>query len=147
VFDAGSDLFGIGPSVRWNLFDAGRLRSVVDAAEARAEQARIRWERAVLTALEEGENAMTAFVREQARRRALLEAVAQARLAADLAQRQYAEGLSDFQPVLDSQRTLSDLEDDLARSDAAVATNLVALYRALGGGWETMPGLDVAARG
>ncbi len=144
-FETGSTFFGVGPSIRWNLFDAGRLRDLVHASEARAEQALIRWERAVLLALEEGENAMTLFLREQARRRALLEAVAHARLAADLAQRQYADGLSDFQPVLDSQRTHSDLEDDVARSEAAVAATLVALYRARGGGWESMAGLGAAA--
>ena len=129
-------MLGIGPSIRWNLFDAGRLRRRVEARDARAEQARVRWERAVLTALEEAENAMTAFVREQARRRSLLEAAGQARRAVELAQRQYGEGLSDFQVVLDSERTLADLEDGLAQSDAAVATSLVALYKALGGGWE-----------
>jgi NodT family efflux transporter outer membrane factor (OMF) lipoprotein len=128
--------YSIGPSLRWNLFDGGRLKNRVAAQEARTEQAFVRWERAVLIALEETENALTAFVREQARRGALAEAADQARLAVELARTQYVEGLSDFQSVLDSERSVAALEDELAESDAAIATHLVALYKALGGGWE-----------
>ncbi len=136
LFESTSGVFGIGPSIRWNLFDGGRLRGRVEAQDARAEQALVRWERAVLVALEETENAMTAFVHEQARRRSLVEAAFHARRAVEFAQTQYGEGISDFQTVLDSERALADLEDELAQSDAAVATNLVVLYKALGGGWE-----------
>ena len=131
-----STFFGFGPALRWNLFDAGRLRDLVTAQEARADQALARWERSVLLALEETENALSAFVREQLTRAALLEAASQARLAVELARTQYTEGLSDFQTVLVSERALSELEDDLASSDAAITTNLVVLYKALGGGWD-----------
>lgn len=136
VFEGGSRFFGIGPSLRWNVFDAGRLRQRVRAQDARAEQALLRWEGAVLAALEETENAMTSFVREQARRAALRAAQVQARRSTELARTQYQDGLSDFQPVLDSERTLAELEDEVAQSEAAVASHLVRLYRALGGGWE-----------
>ncbi len=135
-FESDSGVFGIGPSLRWNLFDGGRLRQRVEAQDARAEQALVRWERAVLTALEETENSMTAFVREQVRRVSLAEAVVQARRAVEFSQTQYEAGLSDFQAVLISQRALADLEDELAQNEAAIATNLVVLYKALGGGWE-----------
>jgi NodT family efflux transporter outer membrane factor (OMF) lipoprotein len=136
LFNHESSVFGIGPSLRWNLFDAGRLRNRVEAQDARAEQAFVRWERTVLTALEETENAMTAFVQEQLRRGSLVEAVAQARRAVELSQTQYREGLSDFQTVVNSERALAELEDEVARNDAAIATSLVRLYKALGGGWE-----------
>jgi outer membrane protein TolC len=139
LLDADSGVFGFGPSVRWNLFDAERLRNRVVAQEARAEQALARWEHTVLLALEEAENAMTAFVREQARRQSLLEAASQSRLAVELARTQYVEGLSDFQVVLDSERALAQLEDELAASDAAITTGLIALYKALGGGFEHDP--------
>jgi NodT family efflux transporter outer membrane factor (OMF) lipoprotein len=139
LFDSESGLFGIGPSLRWTLFDGGRLRARVAAQEARTEQALVRWERTVLLALEESEDAMTRFVREEMRRTSLLEAAAQARLSVELARTQYTEGLSDFQAVLVSERALAQLEDDLAASEAAVATHLVALYKALGGGWEESP--------
>jgi NodT family efflux transporter outer membrane factor (OMF) lipoprotein len=135
LLDARSRTFGFGPSLRWNLFDAGRLRDRVNAQDARVEQARLRWERTVLAALEESENAMTAFVREQLRRASLEKAAAQARRAVELAQTQYRSGLSDFQAVLDSERAVAGLEDDLAQSDAAVTTDVVRLYKALGGGW------------
>jgi len=137
-----SMFWGFGPDLRWNLFDAGRLRELVEAQDARAEQARLRWERTVLNALEECEAAMTAFVREQVRRTSLLEAATQARRAVELAQTQYTNGLSDFQIVLDSEREVASLEDDLATSDAAVTTHVIRLYKALGGGWppiETAP--------
>jgi NodT family efflux transporter outer membrane factor (OMF) lipoprotein len=139
LFESASGLFGIGPSLRWTLFDGGRLRARVAAQEARTEQALVRWERTVLLALEESEDAMTRFVREQSRRASLLEAAAQARLSVELARSQYTEGLSDFQAVLVSERSLAELEDALASSEAAVATHLVALYKALGGGWEEGP--------
>jgi NodT family efflux transporter outer membrane factor (OMF) lipoprotein len=139
LFDAESRFVGIGPSLRWNIFDGGRIRALVDAQDARAEQARIAWQSAVLGALEEAENAMTAFVREQARRASLGEAAGHARNAVGLAQAQYTEGISDFQVVLISERALADLEDDLARSDARITTSLVALYKALGGGFEHEP--------
>jgi outer membrane protein TolC len=108
----------------------------VRVEEARTEQALVQWERTVLEALEESENAMTAFVREQTRRASLAEAVAQQRHAVELSQTQYREGLSDFQAVLDTERALALLEDELAQSDAAITTNLVILYKALGGGWD-----------
>jgi outer membrane protein TolC len=136
LFSSGSGVLGIGPALRWNLFDAGRRRRLVVAQETRAEQALVQWERAVLTALEETENAMTAFVREQARRRSLLEAALQARRAVELARTQYGEGLSDFQTVLDSERALTELEDERAPSDAAIATNFIVLYKARGGAWQ-----------
>ena len=110
LFQHESGVFGFGPSLRWNLFDAGRLRQLVAAQEARTEQALVRWERTVLLALEESENAMTAFVREQTRRRSLLDAATSARLAVELARTQYTEGLSDFQTVLVAERALAELE-------------------------------------
>ena len=147
LFGGDSATLGIGPSLRWNLFDAGRLRERVAAQEARTEGALLRWELAVLRALEESENAMTAFVREEVRRSSLLEAVAQSRLAVGYARTQYGEGLSDFQAVLDSERALAQLEDELARSDAAITTSLIALYKALGGGFGGDPRVREAAGG
>lgn len=136
LFDDGSDVSGFGPSVRWNLFDGGRLKNRVKALEASAEALQIQYEETVLLALEETENAMTAFVQEQVRRNALMSAAAEARRAVELAQTQYREGLSDFQAVLDSERIVATIEDDLASSDAAVATNLIAIYKALAGGFD-----------
>jgi multidrug efflux system outer membrane protein len=90
----------------------------------------------VLTALEEAENAMTGLLREQARRASLGRAEAEARRAVELAQTEYREGLTDFQAVVDTERTVAALQDDAAQSEATIATQAVALYKALGGGWE-----------
>ncbi len=133
VFDRDSDLVAFGPSVRWNLFDGGRLRQRVKSLEATAEAAQLAWEKAVLLAIEETENAMTRFVREQERRSSLQRAAEQARRAVDLAQSQYRAGLSDFQAVIDSERTVATIEDDLVASDAQVAGSLVAIFKSLGG--------------
>ena len=145
LLESQSGVFAFGPSLRWNLFAGGALRRRVEAQEARTQQAAVRCERAVLTSLEESENAMTAFVREQLRRRSLAAAVEGARLSVQLARTQYTEGLADFQPVLDSERALADLEDQLAQSDAAITTSAVRLYKALGGGWEHAPDPRLAA--
>jgi outer membrane protein TolC len=142
LLESGADVFGIGPSLRWNLFDGGRARGRVGAREARAEQALVRWERAVLRALEEAENARTALLRGRDRRRSLAEAAAGAARAVDLARAQYGEGLADFQVVLDAERVRADLQDDLALSEADLAGSAVALYKALGGGWEAAAGED-----
>lgn len=134
VFAAGSDVVAFGPSIRWNLFDGGRLRQRVKALEANAEAAQIAWEQTVLLALEEAENAMVRFVREQTRQATLQRAAAQARRAVELAQTQYRAGLSDFQAVIDSERTAAAIDDDLVFSGAAVAASVVAMFQALGGG-------------
>jgi NodT family efflux transporter outer membrane factor (OMF) lipoprotein len=136
LFEGRSGVLAVGPSLSWNLFDAGRTRRQIAAQDARAQQAMLRWEHTVLVALEEAENAMTAFVREQTRRSHLADAAAEARRAVQFASTQYTEGLTDFQNVLDSQRATADLEDQLAQSRATITANLIALYKALGGGWE-----------
>ncbi|MEZ5967220.1 MAG: efflux transporter outer membrane subunit [Planctomycetota bacterium] len=133
VFTQGSDVTAFGPSLRWNLFDGGRLRCRIASLDAEAEAAQVAYEQTVLRALEEAEGAMLHFVREQARRDALQRAAAQAARAVELAQTQYRAGLSDFQTVIDSQRTVASIEDDLVSSEASVMAQLVALWKAVGG--------------
>jgi outer membrane protein TolC len=128
---------GVGPSISWNIFDAGRIRNRIEAQDARTQQALARWERTVLVAVEEVENAMTGFVREQVRVAHLREAATQARRAAEVASAQYTAGLTDFQNVVDFERATAELEDQLTQSRALITNNLIALYRALGGGWES----------
>ncbi len=139
LVDGDSLFFNVGPSIRWTLFDGGRLKSRVLSFEAQAEAAAVVYEQSILLAIEETENALTSFVREQARRASLARAAEEARRAVTLAETQYREGLTDFQTVLDSQRIVATIEDDLARSDAAVATNLIALFKALGGDFRPEP--------
>lgn len=145
LLDGDSRVLGIGPSLRWNLFDRGRQRERVRAQEAGALAAQHDWEQTVLLALEEAENAMSSFVREQDRRASLERAAEHARRAVDLAQTQYREGLSDFQAVVDSLRIVAGLEDELALSDATITTHFIALYKALGGGFDASAPPELAA--
>ncbi|MBN2232465.1 MAG: efflux transporter outer membrane subunit [Deltaproteobacteria bacterium] len=127
--------WGIGPSVSWRIFDAGAIRRNIDVQTARQEQALTRYEAAVLRALEEVENALVHYAREQLRRDALAAATAAAERAVLLARDRYRAGLEDFGNVLDAQRSLLSFQDELAVSEGTVTANLVRLYKALGGGW------------
>ncbi|MFN0007859.1 MAG: efflux transporter outer membrane subunit [Planctomycetota bacterium] len=149
LFESDSGAWGLGPSLRWSLFDGGRLRARVEAQDARAEEAMIAWEHTVLRALEEAENSLTSYVRGHERRRSVEAGAAQARRAVGLARTQYREGLADFQVVLDSERVGAELDDQVATSDADLLADLVALYAALGGGFgeESSPGTAGASPG
>lgn len=137
-FESASRFWGIGPSFSWNIFDAGAIRRNIGVQSALQEQYLIGYEAAVLGALEEVENALTAYAEEQLRRERLLDAVDAAKRAEQLSQDQYQAGLVDFSNVLDAQRSLLSFEDQLARSDGAVTSNLISLYKALGGGWKPL---------
>lgn len=146
LFEAQSLLWSMGPGVQWNLFDAGRKRAAIKAADARAAQAMTRYERTMLLALEDVENAMVSFVQLQARERALGEAVAADERAVELATDRYRSGVGDFLSVLDAQRQLFDTQDLLAESRGGVGTAYVRLCKALGGGWEQPAPMDPASQ-
>jgi NodT family efflux transporter outer membrane factor (OMF) lipoprotein len=137
-----SQIFKIGPNFSWPIFDAGRIRKNIKVQNALTEQAMIDYEKAVLTALKDVEDALVAYAKEQVRRQSLQEASESAQRAEDLASSQYSSGLIDFQAVLDSQRYWLSLQTQLAESDASVTANLIRLYKALGGGWRPMTGTD-----
>ena len=134
---APSRFWSIGPTISWPVFDAGRIRATIEIRNAQQEQALRQYEKSVLTALEDVENALVNYGNEQTRYRSLLEAAAANRRALQMANDLYIQGLVPFLNVLDAQRTLYATESDLAQSEANMAANLVALYKALGGGWET----------
>jgi NodT family efflux transporter outer membrane factor (OMF) lipoprotein len=137
LFSAGSSAWRILPGVSWNVFDAGAIRRNIEAQSALQEQFLLAYEASILGALEEVENALTEYAQEQLRREHLAAAVEAARQAAELAGQQYGAGLVDFNTVLDAQRALLSLEDQLASSEGTVTGNLVRLYKALGGGWQS----------
>ncbi len=126
----------LAASVAATIFDGGRLRQQVAVQDAVREQALYAYQAAVLTALEDVENALVAFARSKERQAALDAAATAARQAAQLASQQYASGIIDFQTVLDTQRSVLALQDALAAAQADGATAVVQLYKALGGGWE-----------
>jgi NodT family efflux transporter outer membrane factor (OMF) lipoprotein len=122
----------------WRVFDAGAIRKNIEIQSALQEQSLIAYESAVLAALEEAENAILAYAQEQRRRQSLTEAVRSAQAAAELAEIKYRAGLIDFTTVLEAERSLLGFRDQLAQSDGAIVTNLVKLYKALGGGWTAL---------
>jgi multidrug efflux pump len=137
--ESGSDAFAVGPGVFWAAFDLGRVRARIRAADARTEAALAQYEQRVLRALEETENSLVDFSRQQTRRD-LLRASAQAsEKAVELARLRYQSGVADFLTVLDAERSLLVAQDQLANSETRTATALVAVYKALGGGWEIAP--------
>lgn len=128
-----TDRFGL--SLRIPLFSGGTLRQNLRAQHAVLDQAFASYEQTVLAAFEEVENALLGWTNEQRRREALVLAVEAARRARELAVMQYNSGLVDFQTVLTADRQLISLEDSLAVSDGELTSNLIRLYKALGGGW------------
>jgi multidrug efflux system outer membrane protein len=132
---SGSALWSVGPQLDVPVVTPARWAEV-DVQRARAEQAEAQYRATVLAALEEVENALTAFQQEENRRVALLRAVANARDAVALTQELYQRGLSPFLDVLVAQRTLYLSEIDHAISETSVTTALIAIYKALGGGWD-----------
>ena len=136
LFTADSRTWSITPGVSWNIFHGGAIRQNIRVQSARQEQALIQYEYSVLNAQEEVENVLVAYAKQQRRRESLAAATSAARRAVQLAQDQYKVGLVDFSNVLDAQRSLLSLQDQLAQSDGAVTSNLIRLYKALGGGWK-----------
>jgi len=136
-FTGRSRYWSIGPTISWPIFDAGRIRANIEIRNAQQEQALNRYEKTVLAAFGDVEKSLVNYSREQARQRSLTDAVAANRRAVEMANELYVRGLNDFLNVLDTQRSLYVAENDLAQSEATMAANLVALYKALGGGWET----------
>jgi outer membrane protein, multidrug efflux system len=130
------NFFALGPAIRLPIFTGGRIRANIEAQKQRLEQGMTEYRNVVLHSLEETENALVAYGHEQDRRERLMAAVAASRQATELANELYTRGLSDFLSVLDAQRQQLAAEDDLARSDTAVITDLIALYKSLGGGWQ-----------
>jgi multidrug efflux system outer membrane protein len=134
-----SRAFQFGPTLRWNIFDAGRIRSNIVLQEALTEELLASYEATVLGAVEEVETAMAAYLQEVQRREALERSVVAARASVGLVDTLYRSGLTDFQNVLDTQRSQFTQEDALAESRGLVTQNLIQLYQALGGGWGPAP--------
>jgi NodT family efflux transporter outer membrane factor (OMF) lipoprotein len=128
--------FSVGPSIDLPIFSGGERQANVRLEDVRSKEAAVAYARAVLASLQEVENALAAYAAEQSRHGALDATVAQNRDALDLARQRYAGGITTFLDVLEAERGLQQAELALADSTAALSTDLVALYKALGGGWD-----------
>jgi multidrug efflux system outer membrane protein len=133
---APSRYFSIGPSINWLIFDAGKVRFEMRAEEARTDQAAAIYQRTVLGALRDVETALVSYAQSKVRHERLAAEVTADREAVTIATRLYRQGLNDFLSVLDAERSLYAADDKLAQSDRDTALALVALYKALGGGWQ-----------
>jgi NodT family efflux transporter outer membrane factor (OMF) lipoprotein len=128
----------------WTLFDGGAIRQNIKLQTATQEEALSYYESTALAALQDVENFLVAYANEQSRRDSLAAAVKSSQSAFELARYQYSSGLVGFQTVLDTQQSLLSAQDQLAVSQAKVTSNLISLYKALGGGWAPLPRPEAA---
>jgi len=142
LFDSDSFRFAAGPGFRWNIFNYGRLKNNVRVQDARYQQAIVNYQNTVLGAYQEVEDAMVGFVESQQETAYRSKAAGAASRSTEIARIQYREGAVDFQRVIDSERSLVSQQDRWAENRGQVALNLIAMYKALGGGWEVRTGHD-----
>ncbi len=133
---AGTVVSSLAASMIGTIFDGGRISSRIDIQNAVQRQALAGYEKSVLTALEDVENALVAYANNRERQATLRQAAESARSAAMLARQLYESGNADFQKVLDAERSRLNIEDSLANAEAQGLTALIQLYKALGGGWQ-----------
>jgi NodT family efflux transporter outer membrane factor (OMF) lipoprotein len=133
---ADSTYWSIGPTVTWNVFNANQLVNQVRVSNALQQQALLNYKQTVLQSFSDVEDALVAYAQDQNRTKALVDAVTANQRSVDLSNQLYSRGLIDFLDLLVAQRSLYTVQTDLAASQTNVATDLVQLYKALGGGWD-----------
>lgn len=143
LFNWDSRYFLVSPTVTWRIFDAGRIMANINLQKMNEQVADWQYRNTILGALQEVEDALVAYASERSRRVDLQEALNQSQTSLSLARQQYEHGLATFLNVLDAERNVFAAQDLLAQSDQTVCTDLVALYKALGGGWEFLPAVAV----
>jgi NodT family efflux transporter outer membrane factor (OMF) lipoprotein len=140
LFDSGSLTYYAGPTFQWNILNYGRLKNNVRVQDARYQQAIVNYQNTVLNAYKEVEDAMVAFIQSQQESSLREEAAMASKKSTEIANIQYREGAVDFQRVIDSERTLVLQQDNWTNTRGEIALNLIAMYKALGGGWESRTG-------
>ena len=140
--------YSFGPSISVPIFQGGQLRGQLQLNEARQQESAVNYQRTVLQAWQDVDNALTAYAAEQRKHDALERSVGSYQRALTLARQQYANGLQTFLNVLDAERSLFSARSQLVSSTTSVSSDLVQLYNALGGGWETaFPEAPTASNG
>ncbi len=140
LFSTSSLYYAVGPRVSWPFFNYGRLRNGVRVQDARLQQLLVSYRDTVLKAAQEVEDALAGYVNAGQSAVFQQKAVASSRRAVEIAMAEYREGATDYQRVVDAQRSLLTQQNNLAQTSSAVTTSLIALYKALGGGWEPFQG-------
>jgi len=140
MFDSDSLGYSVGPSFSWNILNYGRIRNNVRVQDARYQQTIVNYQDAVLTAYQEVEDAMVGFIKAREESGIRAEGAQAAKRATEISNIQYREGAVDFQRVIDSERTLVSQQDQWTQARGDISLNLIAMYKALGGGWELREG-------
>jgi outer membrane protein TolC len=128
--------WSFGPSINWPILDFGAVHSNIELQRAQEEEALYTWQQTVIQSLTDVENALIAYTKEQQHRQAIAEAVIANKRAVELSTLLYSNGQTDFLNVLVAEQSLFNSQNSLVQSNTTLATNLVTLYKALGGGWE-----------
>ena len=144
-FTVGSRYFQAGPGMSWRLFEGGRTRAEIEVRDAQTEEALRQYEQAILTGLKDVEDALVAYGKDRARRTALVDAVAADRESVALAEDLYVHGLGTYLNVLVAERSQYASEEALVQVEQMLIVDLIATYKALGGGWEATAD-EVASR-
>jgi len=135
-FSSDSRYWSFGPNFRWNIFDGGATQAAIEVQDAQVEEARVNYEKRVLRAFEEVENAIKSYKEEKQRNASLNVSVSAAKKVNKITLARYTSGLIDFQEVQDAERVIFFQEDDLAKSNGNLVQFIIQLYKAMGGGWE-----------
>jgi NodT family efflux transporter outer membrane factor (OMF) lipoprotein len=136
VFNADNAAYAFGPSFTWNLFNYGRLKNLVRIQDARFQQLLTSYRNTVLNAAREVEDGLTSYLYTRKQAAEIFKAIATSQKSLKISLLQYEEGFVDYQRVLDSTRSLTSKQDQYALLQGQIATSAVALYKALGGGWQ-----------
>ena len=139
LYTGAARTWSVGPSVNWPIFQGGSIIANVHVQQALRDQAYLTYQKTVLTALQDVENALIAYAKEWEHRKSLDDAVTANRKAVEVSMQLYSEGQTDFLNVLQAQGALYSSENAFVQSNSNLGQDLVALYKALGGGWETQP--------
>jgi NodT family efflux transporter outer membrane factor (OMF) lipoprotein len=142
IFHWGQHFYRFGPSVQWNLFNYGQLTNQIRAQDARFQELALDYQNTVLKAQKEAENALIGFLKTQNAAEFLAESTAAAQRSQELASLQYREGTTDFTTVLTAEQNLLEQQDNFVQTLGQIATNLVGVYRTLGGGWQIREGRE-----
>ncbi len=143
IFSPGSFFYQFGPRLLWPILDYGRTKNNIRVQDARFQQTLVSYHNTVLKAAQEVEDALVGYLKSREALVSAQKAVDAALRSVDLSSVQYREGAVDYQRVLDAQRVLLQVENDLVQTKSSIATNRIALYKALGGGWELRAGQPV----
>ena len=142
LFDSDSLAYSVGPSFTWNILNYGRIKNNVRVEDSRYQQTLVNYQDTVLRAYQEVEDAMIGFVQSQKESGFRAKAATASKRSTEIANIQYREGAVDFQRVIDTERALVLNQDRWTSSRGEIVLNLVAMYKALGGGWEIREGHD-----